>query len=86
MTTITIRTDDTIKDILAHNAKMNGLTLSGYLNVVFRQYIFDDEPLEIDDKRMRKELAIAHRRANDPCTEYIDAKVAIKELGKKYGV
>jgi hypothetical protein len=95
MTTITIRTDDSIKNILTQNAKMNGLTLTGYINLVFRKHIVGADDVDndkygdadfISEKRLQHELAIAEERLDNPKAKYVDAKAALRRLGKKYGL
>jgi len=94
MTSITIRTDEDVKNYLAHKAKVHGLTLSGYINLVFRQHITRDEGAadELDDdifiseERWAKELAIAEARLNDPNTKWYDADEVLAELNKEYDI
>ena len=85
---ITIRTDARFKKSLAKKAKRSGLTLSGYLNQKLRQIIQDDDELDcyISPERWAKEVAIAEQRLNNPNAKWVDARQAIIDLGKKYGV
>ena len=85
---ITIRTDARFKKSLAKKAKRSGLTLSGYLNQKLRQIVQDDDELDyhISPERWAKEVAIAEQRLNNPNAKWVDARQAIIDLGKKYGV
>jgi plasmid stability protein len=85
MTSITIRTDDDVKNALAIRAADNGMTLSGYVNQILREVITDDDDF-ISEARWVKELEIAKERSNDPNAVWLDAREAIKDLGQKYGL
>ena len=87
MTSITIRTDESIKSILEHDAKVNGLTLSSYINLLFRRHIAnrDDELMDfVDERRLKRELAIAQARADNPSAEYVSLDEAFAALDKKH--
>ncbi|MCL1876976.1 DUF6290 family protein [Candidatus Saccharibacteria bacterium] len=87
MTSITIRTDERIKNILERKAELNGLTLSGYLNLMIRHNIVDDDDIDfIDEKHMRYYVAEADKVMRNPNTKWHDAREVLAELDKKYGL
>ncbi len=88
MTSITIRIDDQIKNILMRKANMSGLTLSGYINLMCRRDIASGQKIAelVDEERLARELKIAKQRDANPNAKYLSLDKAFAEIDKEYGL
>jgi len=87
MPTITIRTDQRVKSILERQAELSGLTLSGYINLMFRDHISDKKRVDfVSDRQKDYYIRETEKVFNNPKTVWHDIDDVMAEIGEKYGL